>query len=159
MRTAIRKVFEESGVEFIEVWVLFDGETSFGVDVRNPKRENVCSSNNVGTLFVKLPEANKGQRKVVARASFTKCGESTNFSGTYTGVPCRTLAEIQRLATGSKQQICGSSAVGEFCRERVRKEVEEKGHPLFWGEWKPGSLDLTLFADFEVTDVSDMTTA
>ena len=107
---------------------------------------------------MKLPDATKAQRKVVARSSFTKCGEATNFSRTYTGVPIRTLSEIPRLTTASKQQKFGSSAVGDFCRERVRKEVEEKGHPLFWGEWKPVSLYLTMFGDFEVTDLNDMTT-
>ena len=37
--------------------------------------------------------------------------------------------------------------------------MDEKGHPLFWGEWKPVSLYLTMFTDFHVTDLNDMTTA
>ena len=130
-------------MDFIELWVLFHGETSFGVDVRIPERKNAWSSNNMETLFVKLPEANKGQRKVVARASFTKCGESTNFSRTYTAVPRRTLAEIPRLTPASNnKQIFGPSAFGDFERQRVQKEVEGKGHHLFWVEWKPVSVFL-----------------
>ena len=39
MRDAIRNVFVESKVAFIELRVLYDGENEFGVDVRNPKRE------------------------------------------------------------------------------------------------------------------------
>ena len=117
------------------------------------------SSCNVETLLVKLPEATKGQRKFIPRDSFTKCGESTNFSKTFTGVPARTLAGIPRLTTDGKTMICGPLAVGNFERQRVQNEVERGGRPLFLGGWKPVSLFTTWIRDFGVTDFFDTTAA
>ena len=56
-----------------------------------------------------------------------------------------------------KQGILGKLAVGTFNKQRVQKEVEEKGHPLFWGEWKPTQLWTTLFAEFGATEIADFT--
>ena len=56
-----------------------------------------------------------------------------------------------------KEGILGRSAVGTFNKQRVQKEVEEKGHPLFWGEWKPIQLWTTLFAEFGATEIVDFT--
>ena len=56
-----------------------------------------------------------------------------------------------------KEGILGRSAVGTFNKQRVQKEVEEKGHPLFWGEWKPIQLWTTLFAEFGATEIADFT--
>ena len=108
------------------------------------------------SLFVSLPSASKGQRKVVSREVFTKCGESTNYSRSYTGVESRTLEKIPRLTAEDKAKILGSAAVGAFVRDRVKKDVEAKGHPLFWSEWEPISLYTALCRDFEVTDVYDL---
>ena len=78
------------------------------------------------TMFVALPSASTGQRKVVARtAAFTKSGEATNFSRTSTGVPFRHLAELPRVTADGKEGIFGKSAVGNFSKQRVQKDVEE----------------------------------
>ena len=143
--------------EFIELWVIYDLETSMRQDVRNPKRKLAWSSHNMEVLFVKLPRKAKGQRKLVSRDLFTKCGESTNFSRSYTGVPFRNIAEIPRLTDEAKQNILGDAAVGASGRERVDKEVAERGHPLMWGEWKPVGLFSTIIRDFEVANVVDIT--
>ena len=55
MRDAIRNVFVESKVAFIELWFLYGRKKSHGADVRNPKRGNAWASSNMETLFVKLP--------------------------------------------------------------------------------------------------------
>ena len=39
----------------------------------------------------------------------------------------------------------------------MTKEVEERGHPLLWGEWKPVTLLSTLIRDFHVAEVVDLT--
>ena len=49
-------------------------------------------------------------------------------------------------------RISEDSAVGE-----LQKEVTEKGHPLMWSEWKPVTLYSTLYRDFQVADVVDLT--
>ena len=53
--------------------------------------------------------------------------------------------------------ILGNAAVGAFDRDRVDKEVLERGHPLFWGEWKPVTFYSTLIRDFQIADVVDLT--
>ena len=105
-------------------------------------------------LFVRLP---KSRRKLLSRRLFKKSGESTNFSRSFTGVPFRNLAEIPRLTPDAKKMILGNAAVGAFDRDRVDKEVLERGHPLFWGEWKPVTLYSTLMHDFQIADVVDLT--
>ena len=42
----------------------------------------------------------------------------------------RNLVEIPRLTSDAKRSILGISAVGEFSKIRVQKEISEKGHPL-----------------------------
>ena len=140
----------------VELWVVYEGETALGVDPRNPKRKLAWSGAHHEVLFVALPTACKGQRQVVARDVFTELGASTNYSRTYTGVSPRTLAEIPRLTVDDKNTILGSDAVGAFAKERVAKDMDAKGHPLFWGEWKPVMLFNILYKDFEITDVWDM---
>ena len=154
IRTALKSAVDD---DFTELWVLYNMETSLSTDVRNPKRKVAWSSANMETLFALLPAVAKGQRKMVARDLFTKSGESTNFSRSYSGVPFRNLLEIPRLTEEGKKQIMGQAAVGAFTKERVKREVEAKGHPLFWAEWKPVNLFSTLFRDFGITHVVDMT--
>ena len=158
IRNSIREVLKSVlGDDFTELWLVYDMETSLNTDVRNPKRKNAWSCANVEIIFALLPQMEKGQRKVVARDLFTKCGESTNFSRSYSGVPFRNIAEIPRCTEAQKRDILGMAAVGAFDKQRVMMEVAEQGHPLFWGEWKPVSLFATLCRDFGVTTVVDMT--
>ena len=139
-----------------ELWVVYDMEASLKTDVRNPKRKVAWSGANVETLFVKLPS--KRRQTLVVRDAFNRSGESTNFCRSYSGVPFRTLAEIPRLTTEAKTRILGKSAVGEFIpRGRLRTEVDQNGHPLFWGEWKTVSLFKTILRDFQVAEVVDLT--
>ena len=137
--------------DFVELWVIYD---QHGKDVRNPKRKLPWSSQNMESLFVKLP---KNRHKLVSRGLFNNCGESTNCSRSFTGVPFRNLAEIPRLTPNAKTLILGKAAVGACDDDRVVKEVLERGHPLFWGEWKPVTLYSTLIHDFQIDHVVDLT--
>ena len=80
--------------------------------------------------------------QLVHRDNFTKSGEVSNFSRSFTGVPFRNLAEIPRCAENLKASILGQAAVGVGVKgkSRVSREVEARGHPLFWSEWKPVQL-------------------
>ena len=80
-----------------------------------------------------------------------------NFSRSYTGVPFRNLNEIPRLTEAGKKQMLGASAVGDFARERVAKEIKDRGHPYSWAEWKPVKLFSTFCRDLEATDIVDAT--
>ena len=55
-------------------------------------------------LFLALPPKSKCRQPLVSRDVFNKCGESTNFSRSYSGVPFRNLAEIPRLTSEAKGQ-------------------------------------------------------
>ena len=121
-----------------------------------PKRKLARSGVHNEILFASLSSATKGQRKCVSREAFTRCGESTNYSKSYTGIQSRTLDEIPRLTAQDKAKILGSAAIGAFNRDRVAKDVEAKGHPLFWSEWKPIALHIALYRDFDVTNVVDL---
>ena len=145
------------GDEFLELWLVFDMETSLNTDVRNPKRKLAWSCANLETIFAAPPDCGVGgsRRKVVPRDHYTKSGESTNFCRSYTGVAFRNLSEIPRLTSDKKMEILGASAVGDFTKDRVQKEVKEKGHPLFWGEWKPVHYYSTLMRDFDANEVCD----
>jgi len=61
------------------------------------------------------------------------------------------------LTSAKKAEILGPSSVGDFVKVRVQKEIREKGHPLFWGEWKPVHYYSTLMRDFECGEVVDWT--
>ena len=80
-----------------ELWIVYDDESCFGRDPRNPKRKFQWSGNDVEVLFVALPSGIRGKRKVINRELFMKCGESTNYSRRYTGVKTRALEGIPRL--------------------------------------------------------------
>ena len=87
-RMEIRTVFEKEICEecdIFEFWVVYEGASSFGRDPSNPKRKLAWSSTHTEVLFVSRPSATRGQRKIVSRDSFTKCGGSTNYSRSYTG--------------------------------------------------------------------------
>ena len=113
MRNSIREVVKSAiGDEFTELWLVYDMERSLNTDVRDPKRKNAWSGANLEIIFALLPHMEKGQRKVIARDLFTKCGESTNFSRSYSGVPFRNIAEIPRCTEAQKANIFGVGAVG-----------------------------------------------
>ena len=86
-----------------------------------------------------------------------KSGESTSFCRSYTGVPFRNLVEIPRVTADTKRHLLGPSAAPDFTKDRVRKEIAERGQPLFWAEWKPVGLMVHLFRDFHPSLVVDLT--
>jgi len=145
--------------EFIELWLVYDMETSLNTDVRNPKRKLAWSGANTEIIFAMPPQAGKGgkARKIIARDVYANSGEATNCCRSYTGVPFRNLAEIPRMTKDTKVKILGASAVGDMGKDRVAKEIDEKGHPLFWGEWKPVHYYARLMKDFGATEVMDLT--
>ena len=52
--------------------------------------------------------------------------------------------------------MLGSSAVGEFERARVKAEIAERGHPIFWGEWSPVAMYSTMYRDWGIADIRDL---
>ena len=133
-------------------------EKSLHTDVRNPKRKVAWSCANIEVVFALLGTSHKRSHLgIVSRDNFTKSGEVSNFSRSFTGVPFRNLAEIPRCAENLKASILGQAAVGALKdgKTRVFREVEAKGHPLFWGEWKPVQLYSCFYREFKKEEVLD----
>ena len=91
-------------------------------DPRNPKRKLAWSGTHNEFRFVSRPSAIMGQRKIVSHEVFTKCGESTNYSKSYTVVQNRTLEEIPRFTVDDKATSLGTRGDWRFrtrsCPER-----------------------------------------
>jgi len=160
-RKAIREVLSSSAVSdsVIEVWVIYEVEGNLATDVRNPKRKRPWSGANMEVLFVALPKpSTRAKGKLIPRESFcTGGGEVTNFCRTYTRVPFRNLHEIPRVDSDQKQRMFGDVPVQALPRDRMQKEVEAHGHPMFWAEWKPIALYSAFFRDWCVNEVVDLT--
>lgn len=60
------------------------------------------------------------------------------------------------MTKDGKARILGRPAVGDFTKDRVQKELDN-GHPLFWCEWKPVKLYSTMYRDFEIGSIVDLT--
>ena len=157
VRKSIRDVLTSDGAPLNELWIVYDMETKLHTDIRNPKRKNAFSCANFEIVFAVLAECIRGQRTLTVRENFTKSGESTSFCKSYTGVPFRNLVEIPRVTADTKRHLLGPSAVGDFTKDRVKKEIAERGQPLFWAEWKPVGLMVHLFRDFHPSLVVDLT--
>ena len=106
----------------MELWIVYDDEPWLGRDPRNPKRKFQWSGNDVEVLFVALPSGIRGKRKVINRELFMKCGESTNYSKSYTVVQNRTLEDIPRFTVDDKAAGLGTRGDLRFrtrsCPER-----------------------------------------
>ena len=91
-RKQLRELFTTAlDDSFTELWIIYDMETSLHQDVRNPKRKLAWSGSNMEILFLALPQKSKCRQTLVSRDSFNKCGDSTNFSRSYSGVPSAIL--------------------------------------------------------------------
>ena len=157
-RIQIREILKElvGGDGFTELWIVYDMEKSLHTDVRNPKRKIAWSCANMEVVFALLDQSRRNHLGIVNRDTFTKSGEVSNFSRSFTGVPFRNLAEIPRLVESAKAAILGQAAVGACSeKKRVQQELESKGHPLFWGEWKPVQLYSLFYREFNKLEVVD----
>ena len=52
LRTEIRTMPVEQKTEFIELWIVYDGELQFASDVRNPRRKLAWGGAHMEMLFV-----------------------------------------------------------------------------------------------------------
>ena len=84
----------------------------------------------------------------------------TTFEPTLSGVPHRQLQTIPRLDRDGVEQILGRSAVAGAevaIKQHVKDEIEKRGHPLFWSEYKSVQLFKVLFDQFDITHIWDVT--
>ena len=160
-----RKVMEQSedkltasGVHVVtECWIVFPVPTK-KEDPRVPGRETSFASENKETLICALPQ-HRGTTRIVQRADFNSCGESSSTSTTYTGAPMRRLCELPRMSTDTKSSILGVAASGAVkggpARLSVQNDIDENGHPFSHCEVKPLSLWQRICEHHHVTHIVD----
>ena len=127
-------------------------------DARISKRASPLKAMNTETLHVIMPATNSKALK--PRQYFNKCGEATTFEPTFTGVPHRNLPSIPRVDMDGVEAILGRPAAAGAevsVRPHVQHEIDKRGHPLFWAEYKSVQLFKVLFSQFDVTHVLDAT--
>eukprot|EP00959_Pyramimonas_sp_CCMP1952_P200484 4193333-Pyramimonas_sp.AAC.1 len=66
--------------------------------------------NNKEVAICSIPK--RGAMKVVQRAEFNLCRETTSSATTYTGVPMRLYSELPRMTYETKASILGNAAAG-----------------------------------------------
>ena len=90
-----------------ECWLVYVFPTK-SEDPRVLGRQTSFVSNNKEVLISVMPT--KGATKVVQRAEFNSCGESSTSSTTYTGVPVRRFSELPRMDADTNTSIFGVAA-------------------------------------------------
>ena len=94
-------------------------------DPRVPGRQTSFVSNNKEVIISAFQ--NRGSTKIVQRAEFNSCGESSSSSTTYTGVPMRRFSELPRMDIDTTSAILGVAASGAVKAKRVQRDIDEKG--------------------------------
>jgi hypothetical protein len=95
--------------------------------------------------------------KVVQRAEFNLCGETTSSYTTYTGVPMRQYRELPRMTHDTKASILGNAAAGPVRGRRAQKDIEANGHPFSHLEVKPLSFWQRICEHHHITHIVDFT--
>ena len=122
-------------------------------DPRVPGRSCSFSTNNKETAMCSLTK--RSNQKVLSRAEFNSCGESSTGSTTYTGVPMRRYSELPRMDWDTKSAILGAAASGAVSGKRMQKSLEAHGHPFSHAEVKPLNLWQRICEHHQVTHVMD----
>jgi hypothetical protein len=122
-------------------------------DPRVPGRVTSFACNNKEVAICSIPK--RGAMKVVDRAEFNSCGESSSAATTYTGVPMRQYCELPRMTYETKASILGNAAAGAVKGKRAQKDIESKGHPFSHLEVKPLHLWQRLCEHHHITHIVD----
>ena len=127
-------------------------------DPRAARRAEGYSSNNKEMAFFSLP-AVKGPRKVVHRAEYNSCGESSSAATTYTGIKMRRFSELPRMLYDAKASIVGALACDPQPRSksRLQEDIDERGHPYSHNEVKPIHFWQSIMEHHKVTHIVDFT--
>ena len=136
-----------------EFWIVF-ALPQKNHDPRVPGRQTCFANNNREVAICSLP-AKRTVSKIVHRAEFNSCGETSTASTTYTNVPTRRYSELPRMESGTKAGIFGSAAIGTVPRTRVQKDIDQHGHPFSHCEVKPLSLWQRVMEHHDVTHIVD----
>ena len=124
-------------------------------DPRVPGRQISFANNNKEVAICSLPK--RCGMKVLQRAEFNTCGESSTAATTYTGVPMRRYSELPRMDCSTKSSILGVAASGAVPGKHAQKDIDERGHPFAHCEVKPLNLWQRICEHNHVTHIVDFT--
>ena len=158
-----RKVLEEYDIKLSsagnhslhECWLVYTMPRK-DEDPRIPGRAQCLAANNTEVCLFSLP-TRKGASKIVQRAEFNNCGEASTSSPTYTGIQIRRYSELPRMDEDTKMNILGAAASGAPSGNRVKNDIEGKGHPFSHNEVKPIVLWQRIMEHLGVTHIVDFT--
>ena len=157
----VMEMFEEelaaSGTYGVtEVWFVYV-QPPKNKDPRVPGRSVTFASNNKEAALFSWP-IGKTKEKVIHRAEFNSCGETSTTSTTYTGINMRRFGELPRMDYDTKSRILGSStAAGVAAGKKMQADIDEKGHPFSWAEAKPIALWSRMCEHHNLTHLVDFT--
>ena len=94
-------------------------------------KQKMFSASNKETCFVLMSMFGNKRPAIQARTSFNKCGESSTYDTTFSGVVHRHLSQIPRLSDPDVEAILGSKSLlaaagADKVKERHLKEVQEQ---------------------------------
>ena len=115
-------------------------------------RKVPLQAKNVETISVAFPVA-RSRIKATKKEMYATCGESSTYSGRYSGVEFRSSSQLPLIEKGDKKNIINSVP------ETPEDWVEKHGTaiPLFWAESKPIGLWGALLDEFKVRACFDLT--
>jgi len=135
-----------------EIWVVYSTPEKSD-DPRVPRKQTSFASNNREVVYSALPS--RYSTKVISRAEFNACGESSSASTSYTGVPMRRMCELPRMDEATKSSILGVPAAGVVAMGGVQSDIDDRGHPFAHSEVKPLNLLQRIFEHHQVTHIVD----
>ncbi|CAK0878358.1 unnamed protein product [Prorocentrum cordatum] len=124
-------------------------------DPRVPGRMTSFACNNKEVAICSIPK--RGAMKVVQRAEFNLCRETTSSATTYTGVPMRLYSELPRMTYETKASILGNAAAGAVRGKRAQKYIDANGRPFSHLEVKPLSFWQRICEHHHITHIVDFT--
>ncbi|MCP4244556.1 MAG: hypothetical protein GY772_28780 [bacterium] len=120
--------------------------------MRHAKRKVAFSDSKQEIVLAGFPFS-KTRLKSKERSQFAACGETSTYNLTYSAVEPRHLDALPKLSVQEKEGI-----VGGHIRQMPEEiaEATKHGQPLFWQEYKTCDIFSSLFDDFDIGHVFDL---
>ena len=140
-----------------EIWFVYMQPVKT-MDPRVPGRSVNFAANTKESALCSWPRSSSSKDKVLARAEFNQCGETSTTSTSYTGIQMRRFGDLPRMNCETKVNIFGATTIDvEKGKERLKADIIQKGHPFSWAETKPMNLWQRMCEHFRVTHIVDFT--
>lgn len=117
-------------------------------------RKVPLSGKNMEAISISFP-VQRTKVQATKKQHYTCCGESSTYSGRFSGVELRASAMLPLIAPKEKQAIMGSSKPLDPPEDWAEKYGGDV--PLFWQEGKSIGFCKALLDEFRIKSIFDMT--